>query len=134
MVYDRWWGGAESLIKSQLKSNFAPARILTEAISMTRSDMLYQLDIFTFYFYEPFLIQIFVPRKFIKTLAFTCLLSLLTVNRHADNHIYKYIYLFQILYSMKQFFFLLKYTLRLFIFIRTIVYRKNSLRKKIVFL
>ena len=27
-----------------------------------------------------------------------------TVNSHADNHFYKYVYFFQILYSMKQFF------------------------------
>ena len=38
-----------------------------------------------------------------------------TVNSHADNHFYKYIYLFQTLYDMKSAF-LLKYKLRFFIF------------------
>ena len=37
-----------------------PAGILVKAISMTHSDMLDQLDIFTFCFYEPLLFQIFV--------------------------------------------------------------------------
>ena len=37
-----------------------------------------------------------------------------TVNSHANNHFYKYIYLFQTLYGMKSAF-LLKYTLRFFI-------------------
>ena len=62
-----------------------------------------------------------------------------TVNSHADNHFYKYIYLFQILYSMKSFF-KLKYmsrffyihiwfkrkTLLLFFLIGTMVYRKKQ--------
>ena len=38
-----------------------------------------------------------------------------TVNSHSDNHFYKYIYLFQVLCSMKSVF-LLRYTLRFFIF------------------
>ena len=38
-----------------------------------------------------------------------------TVNSHADNYFYKYIYLFQILYSMKSVF-LLKYMFRFFIY------------------
>ena len=44
---------------------------------MTHSDMLYRLNISMVYFYEPLLLQIFVPWKFIKTQAFPCLLSLL---------------------------------------------------------
>ena len=53
------------------------ARILAEAIGMAHSDMLYRLDISTFYFYEPLLFQIFISWKFIKTLALPCLLPLL---------------------------------------------------------
>ena len=64
---DGWWGVAESLIQDQLKLYLFPVGILTEAISMTHSDMLYRVDISTFYFYEPLLLKIFVPWKFIKT-------------------------------------------------------------------
>ena len=53
------------------------ARILAEAIGMAHSDMLYRLDISTFYFYEPLLFQILISWKFIKTLALPCLLPLL---------------------------------------------------------
>ena len=53
------------------------ARILAEAIGMAHSDMLYRLDISTFYFYEPLLFQIFISWKFIKTLALPCLIPLL---------------------------------------------------------
>ena len=56
-----------------------------------------------------------------------------TVNIHADNHFYKNNYLFQILYSMKIQFFLLKYMLR-FIFIRNLIYRKKLLIEKTKFL
>ena len=45
-----WWGGAESLIKDQLKSHPFLAEILAEAISMTNSGMFYRLDILTFCF------------------------------------------------------------------------------------
>ena len=58
-VDEGWWGWTESLIYGQLKSRKFKAGILAEAISTTHSDM-YQLHICTFYFYEPFLFQIFV--------------------------------------------------------------------------
>ena len=60
---------------------------------MAHSNMLYRLDISTLYFYEPFLFQISL-----STITFT-------VNSQANNHSYKCIYLFQILYSMKLVFF-----------------------------
>ena len=44
---------------------------------MTRSDMLYGLDISKFCSYELLLFQIFVPWKFVKPQAFPCLLLLL---------------------------------------------------------
>ena len=59
------WG--KSLILGQLKLHLFPARILDEAIGITHFDMLYQLDISTFCFYESLLFQIFVPWKFMKT-------------------------------------------------------------------
>ena len=37
----------------------------------------YRLNISTFYFHEPLLLQTFVPLKFIKTYSFPCLVSLL---------------------------------------------------------
>ena len=66
--------------------------------------MFYELGIPTSYFHEPLLFQIFVPWKFI-----------FTFDSDADNHFYKYTYLFQILYHLKSVF-LLKYMLRFFIF------------------
>ena len=60
--------------KGQLKSHLFPSNILAEAISMTHSDMLYWLDISTFYCSEPLLFQIFDPWKFIK--AGLCLSSI----------------------------------------------------------
>ena len=44
---------------------------------MTRSGMLYRLDISKFYSYELLIFQIFVPWKFVKPQAFPCLLLLL---------------------------------------------------------
>ena len=60
-----------------MKSHLFPAGILAKTISMTHSGMLYRVDIFMFYFYEPFLFKIFVPYNIIKTSSFSCLLSLL---------------------------------------------------------
>ena len=60
---------------------------------MTDSDMLYQLDISTFYFYEQLLFQIFNFWKFYKNLAFplstiffTIYFHTFTVNSHVDKH------------------------------------------------
>ena len=69
-VGEWWWGGAESFIKSQLKSHLFPVGILAEAINMTHSDILYRLDTSMFSFYEPLLfpltifINIFICFKF----------------------------------------------------------------------
>ena len=51
---------------------------------MKHSGLLYQLDIYTFYSYEPLLFQIFAPFRPFSTITFT-------VNSHADNDFYKYI-------------------------------------------
>ena len=74
---------------------------------MTDSGMLYRLDISTFYFYEALLFQIFFPWKFIYKNLGTPLSSInFTANSHADNHFYKYVYLFQniIQYEVKVFY------------------------------
>ena len=69
----------------------------------------------TGYFYILFLWAIaildFRPLEIYKNLGLPLSPMTFTVNSHTDNHSYKYIYLFQILYSMKLVF-LLKYTLR----------------------
>ena len=52
-----WWGGAESLILSQLKLHPFPGRTLAEAVSMTHVVLT---GYFKFYFYEPLSFQIFV--------------------------------------------------------------------------
>ena len=74
-----------------------------------------------------------------------------TVNSHADNHFYKYIYLFQILYSLKSDFLIKIYakiltkvfyiqiwfkceTPLLYFLIRAIVYRKKTLEKTVFLL
>ena len=58
-----------------------------------------------------------------------------TVNSRVDNHFYKYIYLFQILHSMKSVL-LLKYTLTspLFFLMKAMVYRKKIIYRKNSFL
>ena len=57
----------------------------------------------------------FRPLKIYKNLGLPLCTFTFTVNSHADNHFYKYIYLFQILYSIKSVF-LLKYMLWFIIF------------------
>ena len=66
--------------------------------------MLYKLDIFRFYFSEPLQFQIFFLLEIYKNLGLPLSTVTFTVNSHADNHFYKYISFFQILYSMKVFF------------------------------
>ena len=106
-----------------------PARILAEIIGMTNSGIMYRLDISTFYFYEPLLVQIFLPGKFIKTSAFPCLLSLLqstatqitvSINKFVSNIHYEISFVIK-----KQGFLPL-----LFFLIKTTVYRKKTHYRK----
>ena len=73
-------------------------------MSILHSGMLYQLDVFTFYFSEPLLFQIFFLLEIYKNLGLPLSTVTFTVNSHADNHFYKHTSFFQILYSMKVFF------------------------------
>ena len=61
------------------------------------------------YFYVLFLWAIavsdFCPLEIYKNLGLPVSTATFAVNNQADNHCYKYIYLFQILYSMKSVFF-----------------------------
>ena len=93
-------------------------------MSMTHSDMLYQLDISTFYFYKPLLLQIFV--RILKNLDLSLSTITFKVNSHVDNHFYKYVYLFQVFYGIKSVF-LLKYTLRFCFFIQIWLKRETPL-------
>ena len=55
------WGRKSYLAPAEIASrHHVQTRISAEAISMTHSNMLYQLDISTFYFYKPLLFHIFV--------------------------------------------------------------------------
>ena len=75
--------------------------------------------VLTGYFYFLFLWAIavpdFLPLEIYNNLGLSLFTITFKVNSHAGNHFYKYMYLFQILYSMKSGFFF-KYTLRFFIF------------------
>ena len=103
--------------------------------------------VLTGYFYILWAIAVsdFLPLKVYKNLGLPLSSINFMFNSHADNHFYKYIYLFQILYSMKSVF-LLKYKLRSVIFkfdlsvkhhpyflIKAMIHIKNSLQKKIFF-
>ena len=57
------------------------------------------------------LFQIFRPFEIYTNLGHPLSTIPFSVNSHTDNHFYKYIYLFQILFSIKSVF-ILKYTLR----------------------
>ena len=79
-------------------------------VSMKHFELLYRLDISTFYF-----TAIAVSAwKFIKCLSLSTIS--LTVNSHVDNHFCKCTYLLQMLYNMKTVCFLLKCSFRIFIF------------------
>ena len=82
---------------------------------MTNYGKLYQLDISSFYFYKPFAVPDFCLLEIYKKLGLPLSAITFTVNSHADNHFYKYIYLFQIWCNRKSVF-ILKYMLRFVIF------------------
>ena len=60
---------------------------------MAHSDMLYQMDISTFYVYEPFAVSDFRPLEIYKKLGLSLSTTTFAVNNHADNHFYKYFFL-----------------------------------------
>ena len=76
---------------------------------MTHSDMLLWLDVSTLLLCI-IAVSYFCPLEIYKNLGFLLSTITVTVNSHADNHFFKYIYFFQILYSLKLVF-LLKYAL-----------------------
>ena len=82
--------------------------------SRTNKNNTFWQDVTTGYFYLLFLWTIavsdFCLLEIYKNLGFLLATITFTVNSHEDNHFYKYIYLFQILYSLKSAF-LKKYTL-----------------------
>ena len=76
---------------------------------MTHSAMLYGLDISTFHFiFLAIAVSAFCPLKTYRNLVYYLVYYhyVMTVYSYVDNHFYKYIYLFQILSSMKLVFFI----------------------------
>ena len=64
---------------------------------MICSGLLYRLDISTFYFYVTIVVSDFLPLEIHKHLVLPLPSITFTAKSQADNHFYKYIYLFQIL-------------------------------------
>ena len=137
--FNRRWvrsGGVRQkvLFRASLNCTFSFVGILAEAINKTHSGMLYRLEISTFYFYETLLFQIFVLWRFIKTCTFPCIITF-TVNSHADNHFYKYIYLFILFIKIHAKVFYIQIWFKcetplLFFQIKTMVYKKKPLYRK----
>ena len=101
------------------------------------------LVVSTWYFYILFLWDIvvfdFLPLEIHKHIVLPLSSITFTANSQADNHFYKYIYLFQILYSMKSVFYKIHFKVfsiqvwfkceipPLFFLIKGMVYRKKPL-------
>ena len=62
-------------------------------------DMLYRLDISTFYFNEPFAVSDFRLLEIYKKLGLPLSTITFTVSNHADNHFYNFFF-FLMLYSV----------------------------------
>ena len=65
-------------------------------------------------FLEAIAVSDFCPLEIYKNISLPLSTITFTVNSYADNHFYKYIYLFQILYSMKSVFLLMWNTALIF--------------------
>ena len=111
----RWMRGCEVGQKSFL----GPAEIASfscREFSRSNKDDTFWDVVSTGYFYVLFSWTIavsgFRPLEIYQNLGLSLSSVTFTVNSRADYHFYKYIYLFQILYSMKSVFFLLKCWLR----------------------
>ena len=116
LIFVLWWCfylrwvrscgvGQKVLLRARWNHILLPARILAEPISMTHSGMLYRLDISVLVLWE-IAISDFRPLEIYKNLGRPLSTITFTVNSQADNHFYKYIYLFQMLYSIKSVFLL----------------------------
>ena len=127
------------------KSYLGPAEIVSYSCRdfrrSNKHDTVWHV-VSTRYFYVLWTIAAsdFRPLEIYKNIALPLSTISFIVNSHADNHFYKYIYLFQLLYSMKSIFFIkirveafyiqiwFKCETPLLFFItKTMVYRKNSL-------
>ena len=71
---------------------------------MIHSGMVYRLDISSFYFYKPF--SDFGSVEIYKNFGLPLSTFTFTISSHACNNLYKYSYLFQVLYSIKSVFLL----------------------------
>ena len=116
-LIDGGWG----VVEWSRKSYLGPAEITSfysmDLIQSNEHDTFWYI-VSTGYCYALILWAIsvsdFLPLEIFNNLGPPFFSITFTVNSHANNHFYKYIYLFQTLYGMKSAF-LLKYTLRFFI-------------------
>ena len=127
------WGVARSCRKSHL----GPAEIASfpshDFSPNNKHDTFWHVSTGYFYVLWAIAFQIFVPWRFITTLIFPCLLSLLQSTSTQITISINIIICFKY-YTVWKYSCLLKYMLRFFIFIRSVVYRKKLLIKKTNFL
>ena len=69
---------------------------------MTHSGMLYQLDIFAFFFFSA---SDLCPLEIYEKLGLSLSSITFTANNHVDNHFYQCVYLFQIIHNLESVFF-----------------------------
>ena len=77
------WGRKSYLWAAEIAS--FSSRDFSRGSRLTHSDMLYQLDISNFHFYEPLPFQIFFSGKFLKLLGLSSCTITFTVRNHGDN-------------------------------------------------
>ena len=112
------WGRTSYLGPAEIASFFQP--------ESNKHDTFWHV-VWTGYFYVLWAIAVsdFCLLEIYKNFCLPVSTITFTVNSHTDNCLYKYICFNY--YKVSNQSFLLKYTLRVFIFIKTMVYRKNSL-------
>ena len=96
-----WWNWEKCLTQEQLKSH----PFLGLDFSRSNKHGIFWHVVSSGYVYvlfsEAIAVSDFRSLEIYKNLDFPRFSFTFTVNSHADNHFYKYIYLFQILYRMK---------------------------------
>ena len=117
LTFDCW-----GVVGMSRKSYLEPAEIASFSsrnFSRSNKHNIFWHVVSTGYFYDLFLWAIavsnFCPLEIYKNLGLPFSTITFTINSHADNHFYEYIYLFQILYCMKSLFFI-KMHVKVFLF------------------
>ena len=129
--------GESGVARSCRKSHLGPAEIASfssqDFSRNNKHDTFWHVSTGYFYVLWAIAFQIFVSWRFITTLTFPCLLSLLQSTSTQITISINIIICFKY-YTVWKYSCLLKYMLRFFIFIRIVVYRKKLLIKKTNFL